>query len=104
MDDPLTDEEIVVKTEAGHQLLLPKDWPVERKDGLIAPVSVEQYLSMKFSQVREKFEEMTNRLEALERRLQQTEAQDKALQLRMRLLEAQGSAQEERDGHTSQAR
>jgi hypothetical protein len=44
----LTDDEVVVKPEGSHQLLLPKDWPVEHRDGLIMPIPIEEYLSMKF--------------------------------------------------------
>ena len=28
-DSSLTDDEVVVRTEGAHRLLLPKDWPVE---------------------------------------------------------------------------
>jgi len=101
-EDPLTDDTVVVKSEGPHRLLLPSDWPVEHKDGRYAPVSMEEYLSMKFGQVREKFGDTEQRLEALERRLEQVERDTHALLKGLKFLEERINAQEER--HGSQAK
>ena len=87
-DRRLTDDEVVVRTEGAHRLLLPKDWPVEEQEGRFAPIPIEEYLSMKFSQVGATFDQITQRLDVLERRLQKLEEDHKTSQVRLRLLEA----------------
>ena len=84
----MTDDEVVVRTEGAHRLLLPKDWPVEERDGRIVQASLVDYLSMKFGQVAERLEQVTQRLEAIERRLQKLEEESKTSQMRLKLLEA----------------
>lgn len=78
-DDPMTDDTVVVKTEGSHRLLLPKDWPVQQQDGLVTPAPVEEYLSLKFGQVRTKFESVDERLDRLERHLAELAQQQKEL-------------------------
>ncbi len=102
-EEPLTDDTVTVKTEGSHRLLLPSDWPIEHKDGRFAPAPMEEYLSMKFGQVRAKFSETEARLEALERRLEQAEQDQKALLKGLKLLEEQVTTQEGDHGHTSQS-
>src|SRR3990167_8688118 len=63
-NDVITDSEVVIKHEGGHRLLLPKDWPIEHEHGVISPVPVEQYLSLKFDQVQERFNRIDKRIEA----------------------------------------
>ena len=86
-NEPLTDDTVTVRIEGAHRLLLPKDWPVEHKDGRIAPAPIEEYLSLKFDQVKEAFTETDQRLAALEQRLDALERDDRALQKRLRALE-----------------
>lgn len=76
---PLTDDTVVVKTEGSHNLLLPKDWPIKQEDGRLSPAPVEEYLSMKFGQVRTKFADTDARIDALEYRIAQLEQEQKAL-------------------------
>jgi hypothetical protein len=83
----LTDDEVVVRAEGAHRLLLPKDWPVEEKDGRFIPASLTDYLSMKFGQVAARLEQVTQRLEAIERKLQKVEDDLKTTQMRVKLLE-----------------
>jgi hypothetical protein len=64
---------MVVKTEEGIRFKLPADWPIEKRNGIVAPIPVEEYLSKKLS--------------AIESRLQQTEQQMGALDLRLRVIE-----------------
>ena len=89
----MTDDDVVIKSEENHRLLLPKDWPVERKHGVVSTVPMEQYLSMKFDQVRDRFQQTTGRLDAMEHRLEHLEQDHAALLKRLRLLEALGEAQ-----------
>ena len=87
-DEPvLTDDEVVVRTEGPHRLLLPKDWPVEEQDGRIVQAPLVDYLSMKFGQVAARLEQVTGRLEAIERRLGKVEENLKTTQMRVKLLE-----------------
>ncbi len=77
--DPLTDDTVVIKSEGSHNLLLPNDWPIKEENGKIAPASVEEYLSMKFGQVRTKFIDTDARIDALEHRINELESQQTAL-------------------------
>ncbi len=88
-DTTLSDDTVTVRTEGAHRLLLPNDWPVEQKDGLVNPVPVEQYLSMKFDQVASRLEEIMQRMAAIDQRLRSVEEAQKTLQARLRALEAQ---------------
>ncbi len=81
------DDEVIVKSIEGHHLLLPKDWPVEKRDGRLVPIPIEEYLSMKFRAIEQTLQQVGARLEALEKRLGELEQHDKALQRRLRLLE-----------------
>ena len=83
----LSDDEVVVRREGAHRLLLPKDWPVEEGEGRLAPIPIEGYLSMKFGQVSSALDQVDQRLEALERRLRKLEDDSKTSQMRLRLLE-----------------
>src|SRR3989338_4027811 len=87
-EQALTDDEVVVRTEGAHRLLLPKDWPVEEQDGRIVQAPLVDYLSMKFGQVAARLEQTTQRLGSLERRLQKVEEDLKTTQMRVKLLEA----------------
>jgi len=88
-DNTLSDDTVTVRTEGAHRLLLPNDWPVEQKDGLVNPVPIEHYLSMKFSQVASRLDEVAQRMASMDQRLRNVEAQQKTLQARLRTLEAQ---------------
>ena len=95
---PLTDERMTVRTEANHNLLLPNDWPIEQKDGQLGPVPVEQYLSMKFGQVRAKTTSLDQRLAALEEHVRILETERQTLQIRVKTLEETAVSQGERHG------
>ena len=103
IEEPYTDDEVVIKTDEGSRLLLPKDWPVKREHGVVSPIPIEQYLSMKFGQVREKTNDIDQRVEVLEQRVQHLEEDNKALQRWLRLFEAREQQKKEvTDGHTTQ--
>lgn len=86
-DSALTDDTVAVRTEGSRHLLLPKDWPVEERDGRFVPIPIEEYLSMKFGQVAAAFEERDRRLGVLAQRLRKMEQDRNVLQQRLRLLE-----------------
>ncbi len=101
----LTDEHMTVRVEANHHLLLPQDWPIQQKDGQLGPVPVEAYLSMKFGQVRGKFEAGEGRVAALEERVRMLEAERQTIIIRVKTLEEQvAQRQGVTDGHQAQDR
>lgn len=93
--DPLTDDTVVIKTEGSHNLLLPSDWPIKQENGRLAPAAVEEYLSMKFGQVRTKFTDTDARVDSLERRVSELESQQKALLKGLKALVDDRSNQQE---------
>ena len=65
----------VVKHEDGLHFKVPADWPIERRNGVLAPIPLEEYLAKKFG--------------ALEQRVQQLEQQLAAFDLCLRVMEEQ---------------
>ncbi len=74
--DGKTPPSTVVKTHDGLRFNLPADWPVEKRDGAVGPIPIEEYLARKFS--------------ALDARLRALEQQIGSLDVRMRVLEESG--------------
>ena len=101
--DPMTDDRVSVRTEGSHQLLLPKDWPVEQKDGRFAPAPIEEYISMKFGQVRTRFGQVDVRIENLERQIVQLEKDQRELLKGLKLLEARVPQQEANHGNQEES-
>ena len=87
-ETPLTDDTMVVKQEGAHHLLLPKDWPVQYEEGRVTPVPTEEYLSMKFGQIKDAFDQTSRRLGAVEQRLEVLERDQKRVQQRLQRLES----------------
>ena len=63
----------VIKTNAGLNFNVPADWPIEKRNGVVGPIPIEEYLGRKFS--------------ALDSRLQSLERQASAMDLRLRVVE-----------------
>lgn len=99
----LTDESVAVRTEGTHQLLLPKDWPVQQKDGHIAPAPIEEYMSMKFGQVRARFSQADDRMGLLERQIAALEKGQHELLRGLKALEERLQQKEADDGHKTQS-
>ena len=99
--------DLVVTTKGNMRYLSLKDWPVKRKDGIAAPVSLEEYLSMKFGQLRDAFTATNQRLGALEQKLKQLEESHTQLQAQVSLLQQEAPApekeKEETHGDTTQS-
>ena len=66
-------EVTVVKTRDGLRFKIPPDWPIEKRNGVVAPIPVEEYMTQKFF--------------SLESRLRDLEKQVASMELRLRLLE-----------------
>lgn len=73
--DERASSKTVVKTKDGLHFNLPADWPVEKRDGVVAPIPMEEYLGRKFS--------------TLENRVHLLEGQAGSLDLRLRVMEEQ---------------
>ena len=106
-EETFTDDEVVVKNEAGHRMLLPKEWPIEHRHGVISPVPIEQYLSQKFDQVRDRFQGTDRRINRLEHRVEALEGDQKILMKRLATLKEQARQphhEEVSHGDTAQER
>ena len=68
-DQPVT----VRKSEEGLHFEVPPDWPIEKRNGVVGPIPIEEYMGRKF--------------QGVERRLQELEKQTTALDLRLRVME-----------------
>jgi len=68
-EEPVSENTLVVKKSKGLRFTVPADWPVSQADGITGPVSVEEYLSMKFSKVAAKMQVLRVRIEVLEKEL-----------------------------------
>lgn len=66
----------VRKTYEKLHFELPPDWPIEKRNGMVAPIPVEEYLAHKFK--------------ALDQRFQGLEQRVNGLELRFRVLEESG--------------
>ena len=64
---------VTVETPEGLRFSLPPDWPVEKRNGVVGPIPLEEYLSRKF--------------DGIEKRLKTLEEKISAIDLRMRVLE-----------------
>ena len=51
----------VHKTEEGLHFDVPPDWPIEKRNGVVGPIPIEEYLGRKF-------QALTSQLQALEQR------------------------------------
>ena len=101
----LTDDQVVIKTEGSHQLLLPKDWPIHQdKDGRVTPASMEEYLSMKFGQVRARFAQVDERIAGLERQTAELEKYQRDLLKGLNVLEERQQQQEADHGGQEKTR
>ena len=78
------EEESIIRTEERLRFKLPADWPMERRNGAVGPVPIEEYLAIKFK--------------ALEAQLQALDQRLTSLDLRLRVFEQTPAAQGLRSG------
>ena len=79
--------DLIVTKQGDVDFLSLRDWPVERKDGIVRPAPIETYLSMKFGQVAIHLQAIRHRLDALEQRVQQLETDRDTILQRLATLE-----------------
>lgn len=70
----------VIKEVAGHRFDVPEDMPIERKDGIIAPIAIDKYIALKFSRLEKKLD---IRFEKIEESIKELEQDLKALNSRL---------------------
>ena len=63
------DDNMVVKVVDGHKFRVPEDMPIEKKDGIIAPMETSEYISKKFAKLEKKVEGMEISIKEIEDRL-----------------------------------
>lgn len=59
----------IVKTKSGHIFRIPKDMPIEKRDGLIIPLSTEEYFLKKFDALEKKVETLSEKVNMLEEKI-----------------------------------
>ena len=64
---------VIRQTKEGLSFVLPPDWPIEERGGLLAPIPTEEYLGLKFDAVDRRLTAIEQRLGVLEGRLRQIE-------------------------------
>ena len=92
------DETLVVKEKGGTRFLSLSDWPTARKGGVVKAAPLEEYLSMKFGQVRARFVQMDTRIAGLEQQIAQLEKGQRELLKGLKLFEERLQQQEASDG------
>ena len=93
---------LVIKEKGGTRFLSLSDWPMTRKGGVLKAAPLEEYLSMKFRQVSDALERVTQRLDALERQMTAMEEAQGMLLNRVKALEERSRPQEVANGHEAQ--
>lgn len=99
---PAEGEGLTVTRKGGTRFLSLSDWPVTEKGGVMTVATLEEYLSLKFGQIRDRFEASNQRLEALERLLQAIQAKQEACSHAVQDLEQRIAAKEVTDGRAAQ--
>lgn len=59
----------VKKSKYGLNFQVPPDWPIEERAGIVAPIPIEEYLSLKFKDVELRLQGIEKRLDELDGRL-----------------------------------
>ncbi len=101
-------EDLVVTNQGGTRFLSLRDWPARHEqNGVVRPVPLEEYLSMKFGQVRKHSDAFDQRVKLLEDRLQQLEQEHATMRQQLQVLQQGASRSQEQaqggpDSHTAQ--
>ena len=62
--------ENVVKTVSGLKFSVPADRPIKEKDGIVAPMAIDEYVALKFSRLEARLQEIENSLNDITQRIQ----------------------------------
>ncbi|MBI3322553.1 MAG: hypothetical protein HYZ94_02615 [Candidatus Omnitrophica bacterium] len=71
-----------VKSSDGLHFIVPPDWPIERRNGIVGPVPIEEYMAKKFGALNKRLDALEKKIGALESKVTalENEARKKALQ------------------------
>lgn len=69
------DDEVTVKKEKGLSFKVADDWPIEERNGLVGPIPIEEYVSIKFKDIRTQLSNLSQQMSVLDLRLQTVEKQ-----------------------------
>lgn len=67
------DSTYVLKTQDGLTFRVPEDMPIEKRDGVVAPMPFNEYIFLKIKQINKDLSDVKDRLSALEKRANQKE-------------------------------
>ena len=77
-DGMSADKPTVRKSQEQLHFELPPDWPVEKRNGMVGPIPVEEYLAMKFKSLESRLQGMEQKLNGMDLRLRVIEENQKA--------------------------
>lgn len=89
--DDASSESMAVTTKDKLRFVLPPDWPVEKRGGIVAPIPIEEYLAKKFSALEARLRVMEQQLAGIELRVRTTEEAVKASTNSLRSSESSGA-------------
>ena len=65
-----TDKEgLVIKSVDGLKFRVPEDMPIEKKNGIVAPMDLTEYVAIKFSRTEKRLRNIQERIEKIEEEL-----------------------------------
>ena len=67
----------VVRTSAGLNFVVPPDWPIEKRNGVVRPIPIEEYLAQKFGALDKKLQELERKVGALESKVSALESRER---------------------------
>ena len=77
-EDGSSKEPITIrKTEDRLHFQLPADWPVEKRNGVMGPIPIEEYLAKKFGAIESRLQSIEQRVNGFDVRLRALEEQNK---------------------------
>jgi len=89
-DDAGTKEPATIhRTQEGLHFNLPADWPIERRNGVVGPIPVEEYIAQKFKALEARLQAMEQRFNGFDVRLRVLEEESKA---RQKTLQSSGAS------------
>ena len=59
---------------------VPPDWPIEKRNGIMGPIPIEEYLARKFSALEQRLQSLEQRVSGFDIRLRNLEAQNQKTQ------------------------
>ena len=68
----------VVRTSDGLKFAVPPDWPIEKRNGVVGPIPIEEYLGRKFGALDKKVQALEQKVGALESKVSALELKAKA--------------------------